>query len=284
MSEIILKKPTMEYADEIEDNIFFVEGLQGAGKSTFVQKLSAELTDYEVFCEGDYSPVELAWCAYVTEEQYNKILKKYPSLSEEIKQKTVKEGEHRIICYTKILTDVPNFHRDLETYEIYNGNLDKESFENLILSRFEKWDGERQIFECSIFQNIIENQMLFFMMSDDEILEFYRKLKKVLMNKPFRIIYLDVDDISGTIDIIRKERSDNNGNELWFPLMIKYVEESPYGRKHALTGLDGLLEHLAMRRALEHRIINEIFKEHACIIKSKKYNLKDVMQHMVKTI
>lgn len=37
--------------DAIENN-FFIEGLQGAGKSTFVQKLSAELTDYKVFCEG----------------------------------------------------------------------------------------------------------------------------------------------------------------------------------------------------------------------------------------
>lgn len=265
------------YQIDVRGNNFFVEGLQGAGKSTFVQKLSEELTDYKVFCEGEYSPVELAWCAYVTEEQYHKVLMKYPSLGEEIKQKTVIEGEHRIICYTKILTDVPNFHRDLEAYEIYNGNYDIESFENVILSRFEKWNGERQIFECSIFQNIIENQMLFFMMSEDEIMHFYKRLKNVLMNKPFRIIYLDADDIPGTIDVIRKERSDNNGNELWFPMMLKYLEESPYGRKHALTGLDGLLEHLARRKALEHRIIREIFKDNACIIKSKNYNLSDVI-------
>lgn len=262
--------------DAIENN-FFIEGLQGAGKSTFVQKLSAELTDYKVFCEGDYSPVELAWCAYVTEEQYHNVLMKYPTLRDEIKQKTVVEGEHRIICYTKILTDAPNFHRDLEAYEIYNGNYDIESFENVILSRFEKWNGERQIFECSIFQNIIENQMLFFMMSEDEIMHFYKRLKNVLMNKSFQIIYLDVDDIPETIDVIRIERSDNNGNELWFPMMLKYLEESPYGRKHALTGPDGLFKHLARRKALEHRIIHEIFKENACIIKSKNYNLSDVI-------
>ena len=49
-----------------EQNNFFIEGLQGAGKTTFVQRLSDELKDYTVFREGDYSPVELAWCAYVT--------------------------------------------------------------------------------------------------------------------------------------------------------------------------------------------------------------------------
>ena len=47
---------------------YFIEGLQGAGKSTLQRKLSDRLPEYTVFREGDYSPVELAWCAYTTEE------------------------------------------------------------------------------------------------------------------------------------------------------------------------------------------------------------------------
>lgn len=248
---------------------YFVEGLQGAGKTTFVQNLSKELRDFEVFREGDFSPVELAWCAYVTEEQYKDVLSRYPSLTAEIREKTVKEGEHRIICYTQILTDVPNFHKNLESFEIYNGNLDRESFENVVLSRFETWNGEGQIFECSIFQNIIENQMLYLMMTEDEILDFYRRLKEVLADKPYKIIYLDVHDIPAEIDVIKKERCDNEGNEVWFPLMIQYLEESPYGKEHALKGLDGLLTHLEKRKRLEHRIIDEVFSENTIIVKAK---------------
>lgn len=259
---------------------YFVEGLQGAGKTTFVQRLSENLTGYTVFREGDFSPVELAWCAYVTEEQYNDILKDYPSLQEEITAKTVIEDEHRIICYTQILTDVPNFHRNLERYEIYNGNLARESFENVVFGRFNNWSGEGQIFECSFFQNIIENQMLYLMMADEEILDFYIKLKSILADKPYKIIYLDMDDISKGIDTIRKERSDDEGNELWFPLMIRYVEESPYGQKHTLTGLEGLLKHLERRRTLEHRIIDEIFKEKTLVVKAKNYVIEDIMKHL----
>lgn len=262
-------------------NNYFVEGLQGAGKTTFVQRLSENLTGYTVFREGDFSPVELAWCAYVTEEQYNRILKDYPSLKEEITAKTVIEDEYRIICYTQILTDVPNFHRNLEQYEIYNGNLARESFENVVFKRFTKWNGEGQILECSIFQNIIENQMLYLMMADDEILDFYKKLKAILADKPYKIIYLDMDDISKEIDIIRKERSDDKGNELWFPLMTRYVEESPYGKEHSLIGLEGLLRHLERRRTIEHRIIDEIFKERTVVVKAKNYVFDEIMEECV---
>lgn len=50
---------------------YFVEGLQGVGKSTLVRLLSGKLKDYEVFHEGDYSPVDLAWCAYAAEKEEN---------------------------------------------------------------------------------------------------------------------------------------------------------------------------------------------------------------------
>lgn len=73
---------------------YFVEGLQGAGKSTMVKLLSDELPEYELFREGDYSPVELAWCAYVAENQYRNILAKYPALENEISGKTIVEGDH----------------------------------------------------------------------------------------------------------------------------------------------------------------------------------------------
>lgn len=260
----------------MEKTNYFIEGLQGAGKSTFVQKLSDKLNDYQVFREGDYSPVELAWCAYTTDKQYEAILARYPMIDAQIREKTIAEGHHKIICYTQILTELPNFHKALESYEIYNGNLDKVSFETVIFERFGKWNETGQIFECSIFQNIIENQILYLMMTDDEIFDFYKRLRNVLAGKPYRIVYLDVDDIAGTIDVIRKERSDENGNEMWFPMMLEYLRVSPYGKAHQLTCLDDLVAHLAHRKALEHRILRELFAENSIILKSKNYTLEEL--------
>ncbi|MDE5867303.1 MAG: hypothetical protein K2H31_12020, partial [Lachnospiraceae bacterium] len=73
-----------------------------------------------------------------------------------------------------------------------------------------------------------------------------------------------------------KERSDDNGNELWFPLMIRYLEESPYGKEHMLPGLEELIAHLERRKALELRIIGEIFKEKSVVVKAKGYTMEDV--------
>lgn len=201
------------------------------------------------------------------------MLARYAAIEAQIKEKTITENNHKIICYTQILTDIPGFHKDLEGYEIYNGNLDKRALEEVVFERFSRWNGAGQIFECSIFQNIIENQMLYLMLSEEEILDFYRRLREILIDKQYKIIYLDVEDIADAIHVIRKERSDANGNEMWFPLMIQYLASSPYGKEHHLTNFDGLITHLAQRKALEHRIIKEIFWENSVILKAKNYSM-----------
>lgn len=47
---------------------------------------------------------------------------------------------------------------------------------------------EKQIFECSIFQNMIENLLLFFEMNDEEILEFYHKVSLALTGKQYQML------------------------------------------------------------------------------------------------
>ena len=76
---------------------YFVEGLQGSGKSTLVKRLSEKYSDYMESFEGDYSPVELAWCAYVDKETYGMILEKYNDICSEIEEKSVEEDDHMVI-------------------------------------------------------------------------------------------------------------------------------------------------------------------------------------------
>lgn len=252
---------------------YFIEGLQGSGKSTLVGRLSEKNSDYKVYHEGDYSPVELAWCAYVSKEKYEEILDKYSNIKEQIEEKSFEEDGKVIICYTQILTDIPGFHKDLEQYEIYNGRIKFNDFRGILLERYKNWNGDNSIFECSLFQNTIEDMILFRVATDEEIIELYREVKDVLKDKEFKIIYLESDDIADNINVIRKERSDDLGNELWFPLMMGYFNDSPYAKKHAISGEKELIHHLEHRQELELKICKELFSDKVTIFKSKNYVL-----------
>ena len=249
----------------------FVEGLQGSGKSTLVRRLSEKYPEYRVFREGDYSPVELAWCAYVTEQKYGEILEKYPELRQEIEAKSYQEGDRRVICYTKILTDVPGFHQDLEQYEIYNGRISDDAFREIIFRRYRNWNADQMIFECALFQNTVEDMILYKNASDEEILSFYRELGRVLADKSLHILYLKTEDVVANINVIRKERSDDQGNEMWFPLMLRYFNESPFAKAHGISGEEEMYAHFRHRQELELRILREIFPGRYTVLESKNY-------------
>ena len=146
---------------------YFVEGLQGSGKSTLINRLSECYPDCMPVREGEYSPVELAWCAYLEEPEYQDILNAFSSLRPQIEEKTYRENGHVIVCYTKIMTEGQRFYRELEKHEIYNNRVSFEEFRKTVLNRFRKWDGDKMIFECSLFQNIVEDVLCFIIVSSD---------------------------------------------------------------------------------------------------------------------
>lgn len=251
---------------------YFIEGLQGSGKSTLVKTLSDIDPELRAVREGDYSPVELAWCAYVSREKYEEILDKYSEIRPLIEEKSHEENGMMIICYTQIITDIPGFHKDLEQYEIYNNRKKPDEFKGTVLNRYLRWEGDNTIFECSLFQNTVEDMTLFRTISDDEIKAFYKEVRRALEGKEYRIIYLSSDDVKGNIDIIRKERSDDDGNELWFPLMMGFFNESPYAKKYGVSGEEELIRHFQHRQELELEICREIFSDRTTVLKSKEYD------------
>ena len=262
-------------------NNIWIEGLQGSGKSTLLQEIVKQNPELKVCKEGDYSPVELAWCAWLTKEQYRSVLKRYDAITDEIRANTVQEGAHFIVTYTRILTDIPGFHKDLETYEIYNGRRPLSEVKEIILSRYHAFQGEGYVFECSFLQNLIEDLILFHQLNDDEILELYRELYKAVAAKNFRLLYLYSDNIKSNIKVIQKERSDTHGNPVWYQLMMEFIRNSPYGKKHGLESFENLIAHLEHRQKLELRILKEIVgEEHAVILPSKKWTYEEIAERI----
>lgn len=258
-------------------NNIFIEGIQGCGKTTLTDRLAASLPELRPCREGDYSPVELAWCAWLTAVEYESILRRFEPLREQIISHTVQEREHFIVCYTKIKTEHPDFYSELESHEIYNGRIPFPDFRSLIFSRFRRFSGTGYLFECSFFQNIIENLMLYYMLSDDEIIAFYRKLYDCIDKDHFLLLYLQCSDLPEAIRVIRKERCDGEGNQIWFRLMMDYLTSSPYGKEHSFRSFDDLIAHFTRRQHLELRIATEVIGERAILLPSKAWNISPAL-------
>lgn len=250
----------------------FIEGIQGTGKSTLVTKIVTHVPEYRAFREGDISPVELAWCSYMTGEEYEKTLENFPGLRKEIEAKTKQEGDFYITAYTLILAENREFYKYMEGHEIYNGRVPFERFHDIIMQRYASFSGEGNVFECSFFQNSIESMMLFYEMQDEEIIKFYREAFEVLKDKSFKLIYLDSGNIRENLMQARRERCDEQGNEMWFPLMMSYLKESPYGKNNNCQDMEDLVAHFHRRRALELRIIKEVLGDSAIVLQARTYS------------
>lgn len=258
----------------------FIEGIQGSGKSTLMKSLYEKLDGYHLYLEGDISPVELAWCSYMTEEEYQQALVRFPDLVSEIEKRTKKEENHFIVEYTRILTDIKGFHHYMEQYEIYNGRRSFDDFKAIIFSRLERFHGTGNLFECSLFQNIIEELILFYCKTEAEIISFYRELFEVIKQKDFILLYLYSDDIESNILKIKKERSDENGVEMWYPLVMRYLNESPCGKNFGFKNISDMIAHYKRRMNLELKIVKEIIGEFSIILPAKNYDIEEVINKM----
>lgn len=256
----------------------FVEGIQGAGKSTLVNGICEAVPGIKVCREGDYSPVELAWCARMTKEEYEEILGKYPSLREDVLVHTVWEKEHPIVMYTQIRTEQREFYQELEAYEIYNGRKPLSKIKEIVFRRYESFRENGYLFECAFFQNLVEDMILYHLMSDEEIMAFYRELYEKVDKEQFLLVYLYSENIPENIQIVRKERCDEDGREAWFEMVLDYFVNSPYGKKNGCSTAEDLIAHLKHRQQLELAIIREILGEKAVVLPSKGYEIGEVVK------
>ena len=251
----------------------FVEGIQGSGKSTLLNRIAGMNPELCVCREGDYSPIDLAWCAFMSEQEYESVLEKYNSIRDKIIKNTVREQENYIITYTKIITEIPGFYKDLEDYEVYNGRKILAEFKEILFTRFQNFTDTGYLFECSFFQNITEDLILFHMLSDEEIVEFYRSLLNCVDTKNFVLFYLYSDKLEENIKTIQKERCDEEGNELWYQMMLEYLINSPYGKKQGCSTFEDLINHFKHRQTLELRLIKEVIGKSAVILPAKEYDI-----------
>lgn len=258
----------------------FIEGMQGSGKTTLLETLSKRMGGYRTYREGDISPVELAWCSYLTQEQYDGILCSFPELRDGIEAHMKREDGHCIVAYTRVQTENIEFYRHMEQFEIYNGRRPWEEFREIILHRFSAFGEEGNLFECSFLQNIVETMLLYYELTEEEILAFYGELFSKVDQDKFAMIYLDSEKPEDNLNQARKERVDESGREVWYELMLEYVRESPYGRKQEIMDEDVLIRHLRRRRRIEKKIIGTVLGDRCIVVLAKEYDTESLLMQL----
>ena len=264
-------------------SILFLEGIPGSGKSTLLNRLSAEYPSVPAYREGDLSPIELAWCSELSIPDYEALLARYPQLDAEIRAHSRREGRRLHVAYTQIRTDDPTFYADWERHEIYSGRRSPEEFREILLRRYEAYadalrDGfEPAIFECSLFQNSIEEWMLHICPPEEEIFQFYREIFALFEGIPLTLIRLIPQDMAGSIDAICRERVDEQGEEIWYQMMMAYLNGSAYGAQHPFRTREDLLAHFRRRTELERRIIADSFPGKYLEPESRAYDFDAIL-------
>ena len=100
-----------------------------------------------------------------------------------------------------------------------------------------------------------------------------RKCGPPLKDKEYEIFYIESPDIEKNLNAVRRERVDEDGNEIWLRMLMDFFICSPYAKKRSLDQYEDLLMHLGHRQALELQICREIIDKKVTVLKSREYHL-----------
>ena len=247
--------------------MIFIEGLPGSGKTTFAKRLKEylESNNQKVLqlSEGDLHPIDLAWCSIIDRDTFNVLMLRYARYKEEIFKLSKFTDEQVITAYTKVRVDKEDdaFYSDFSKYEIYRTES-FEHFKNTHLDLWSKFDGQPDmvyIFECIFLQNHINELVLKFNKSEEEIYDYFNDLmSKVSKYNPV-VFYIKQIDVIENLDKIIKERVTNDPTRFkdWIDLVVEYFEGTKFGKELGYIGKPGALQYFKDRQELELRTLKQ---------------------------
>ena len=251
-------------------NIYVIEGLPGSGKTTFSKKLEEHLLSIGIkvkrFSEGDLHPIDLAWCSIMDKDTFDYYCNHYCEIKDDIIKHTKIVKDDYITAYTQIelKESYKDFYDVFGEYEIFKTNS-LDTFLNKHLEIYSQFiidldQDMTYIFECVFLQNHINELILKYNASLEQILDYYNKLIEALYPQRIKIIYINQVNVKSTLDHIINERKTNNPllYKDWIDNVLEYVQEQPFSEELNYLGYDGFLRFLKDRKQLELKLLNEL--------------------------
>jgi len=154
---------------------------------------------------------------------------------------------------------VPELFKELQAFKAYEGRLDAHDFMHLIKNRIQHFvdtaleNEKTYIFESVIFQQILNELVLFSDYTPDDMVASILEIEKIL--KPLNpiIFYLKPDDLKAQIDKVAQERL-SDSYELypdWIDWMVEYVKNSTYGQRNFVKNREDLMAYFTYRKEIE---------------------------------
>lgn len=254
--------------------IIMIEGLPGSGKTTFANRLHTYLKNLGqtvyVYNEGALNPIDLCWCSYMKQKEFDQLLETYTHLKNEIIHHTIERDDHFITAYTRVRIEQEedqSFFKYCSQFEIYKLN-DFSHFRDIHRRLYQSFNNAHDegiyIFECAFLQNHINELILKFDLSMKQMVDYFTELLVRLDQFEITLFHLQQIDVDYTIKKVSSERTKEklNMNTDWFDLVVEYIEKQPHGLKKGYGGKSGAFQYFKDRQRLEEHIVPELPLKH----------------------
>ncbi len=256
------------------NKLIIIEGIPGSGKTTFAHKTAQYLHQrgdvVNLYPEGPGHPADLGWSACVPIAQYDELLERYAALGDDVIRNTSTEGEYAVVAYNCVKDAPDGFYAEMEAMEVYDNRAPDELFYGLHQRRWRTFGeravvaNERNVFEHALLQNPVNELVLWRDADDAAVIAYCNRLIGSVEQLAPVVIYLSQPNAEETIMRVARERVSSDGDK-WIDFCISYVENTPYGKRHGLSGIDGFMHFIHVRKRLELEIMHQLPVSHVVI-------------------
>lgn len=239
--------------------VHFVEGIFGAGKTTYAERLYnyyiRRKREAEIFYEHDVkNTIDFTRKALLTEKEFGIFVREckacfdnseiYDAYCNEIYFRTEQFLNFRLLSYAEL--PIPNMALynllcKLQKREICNGLVPCEQYAYYIKRKWQQWEckvikSKEYIYEGALFQNILIDLLAFYNLNDEEVIAFYEDMFTILRKMEVEVIFIYVDNIEKNLLKINRERKANEFT--WLETLDHWMEQTSYRVEKEVSGIE----------------------------------------------